>query len=172
MGKLEDVGHSTTRRIKGCGKIDGPQHDAGKFGSQVGLPATLGCFCGAQPGLSDEDVGEQRERQEDDDGGREAAATLVDVEPDVCQGAGQGRRQRQTEAPPRRHDQDSQQEHRAEGVVRSHSFEQVDEEDFGGDQHSGGGHAPLRRRCGGPQHQRQESVAKHWEMVVPNSEVE
>ena len=99
MGKLEDVGHSMTRASRAAGRSTARSMMRASW-SQVGLPATLGCFCGAQPGLSDEDVGEQRERQEDDDGGREAAATLVDVEPDVCQGAGQGRRQRQTEAHP------------------------------------------------------------------------
>ena len=87
--KFQDVGHSATRGVQRGGEIDGPQHDARQLRGQIGLTATLVRLRGAQPGLSDEDVGEQRERQEDDDRGREAAAALVDVEPDIGQGAGQ-----------------------------------------------------------------------------------
>ncbi len=139
-------------------------------GQLISLTTTLIRFCGAQPGLPDKDIGQQRERQEDDDSGSQAAASLGDMDPHVGKRAGQRCRQRQAEPPPRRHHQNSEQEHRTEGGVRGNPHEQMYEKDFGGDKHRGGDHAPLRRRRVGPQHQRQQAVAKHSVIVdLPGS---
>jgi hypothetical protein len=96
-----------------------------------GLPAAPICFGGAQSGLAREDIGQQRDRHEDDDRypvlsrDGEDAPVGVEMNERVDKSARHRRRHRQSESPAGRDHENTEQEDNTKGHPRKDPLERV-----------------------------------------------